>query len=460
MDSPERSRRYVLHLLGVGIAGSVAGCESESPAPGGPSNTKQTVVPSTDRPATETTAAAGDLPPGKLVPTDGDENDNFGNAVACSGDSALVGAIRDEAAAGSWSGATYVCAREGGQWSVGTKLTLSDGDEYDRFGNDVAIAGDYGLVGAFHDSDHGGKRAGAAYVFERTSDGEWTQQATLVPDDHQRRANFGSAVALDDARAVVGAAAASSENGEEAGAAYVFERADDAWTQRATLAPADGDEGDLFGTEVAQSGSVVAVGAPFDDDPNGRLGGSVYVFEVSDDDTWSEQATLVPDDGDTQDKFGRSLDLDGRRVVVGAPFDEDPNGEDAGSAYVFDGADGTWGLDAKLTYPDGIEGDQFGQAVAVAGDTVLVGGGAGPDFDAEHEGREMPGDGAGYVARFERHTDGWELESTLTAPDGDADDLFGVAVTLEGATALVGATGDEDPNGDGAGAAYVHKLDG
>lgn len=109
-------------------------------------------------------------------------------------------------------------------------------------------------------------------------------------------------------------------------------------TQTAKLAPDDGDAGDLFGSSVALSmdGTTAIIGAYADDDPNGRLAGSAYVFEQSDG-SWRQQAKLTPDDGDSKDVFGSSVAMtnDGTIAIIGARHDEDPNGETSGSAYVF-----------------------------------------------------------------------------------------------------------------------------
>lgn len=112
----------------------------------------------------------------------------------------------------------------------------------------------------------------------------------------------------------------------------MFEPASDEWTQTATLTPDDGDGGDRFGNTVALDGDRALVGAPRDEDPNG--GGSTYVFESSGS-GWTQGAKLAAEDGDSDDGFGGSLALDGDRVLVGANRDEDPNGPKAGSVYVF-----------------------------------------------------------------------------------------------------------------------------
>jgi len=118
----------------------------------------------------------------------------------------------------------------------------------------------------------------------------------------------------------------------ESGDAYV------APSQLAKLDPDDGDSADCFGCSVAVSGDTIVVGAYYDEDPNGSWAGSAYVFERGGgwgDGHANQVAKLDPDDGDSDDRFGCSVAVSGDTIVVGAYEDEDPNGSGAGSAYVF-----------------------------------------------------------------------------------------------------------------------------
>jgi hypothetical protein len=107
-------------------------------------------------------------------------------------------------------------------------------------------------------------------------------------------------------------------------------------TQQAKLAADDGDSRDSFGESVAMSSddATALISARVDDDANGRNAGSVYVFENSGG-SWTQQAKLAADDGDSGDIFGESVAMssDGTTALIGAPDDEDPNGELADSAY-------------------------------------------------------------------------------------------------------------------------------
>ncbi len=118
-------------------------------------------------------------------------------------------------------------------------------------------------------------------------------------------------------------------------AAYVFTRAGTSWSQQAKLTAADGAANDRFGTRVAISGNAAVIGAILDDDKCDNSG-SAYVFTRSGA-SWSQQAKLTAADGAADDVLGWSVALSGDTAVIGAHFhDNDVNGLDSGSAYVFD----------------------------------------------------------------------------------------------------------------------------
>lgn len=439
-------RRTFLRLSGAAGIGVIAGCsgESQSETPDENTTTTDQSAPTAD----ETTAGDVFAQQAKLTATDGDSRDFFGSVVALAADgtTALIGAPEDEDPNGSLGGAAYVFGASGGSWEQQAKLAAADGDENDKFASSVALSADgtTAVVGTPNDDE----TTGSAYVFVST-DG-WSQRAKLTADDGNSDDFFGSSVALsaDGTTALIGASEDEDPNGLLGGSAYVFGASSGSWEQRTKLAATDGDENDNFGSSVALSadGTTAVIGAASDDDPNGgeqRYGGagSAYVFTAEG--GWSQQAKLAADDGNSGDAFGWSVALasGGTTAIVGAPDDE------SGSAYVFTAVSG-WSQQAKLTADDGDSGDAFGRAVALAdGATALVG--------ARLDGQ--PNDNAGGSAYVFAGSDGWSQQAKLAANDGDSGDAFGDAVTVSdgGETALIGAIGDEDPNGDRAGSAYV-----
>ena len=125
----------------------------------------------------------------KLIVSDGDPFDYFGESVSISGDYAVVGASLDDDN-GSSSGSAYIFHRVNGVWVEETKLTPSDGAQYDYFGESVSISGDYAVIGAQWDDDIGSFGAGAAYIFRR--DGStWVEEAKLTASDGDGFDHFG-----------------------------------------------------------------------------------------------------------------------------------------------------------------------------------------------------------------------------------------------------------------------------
>ena len=307
----------------------------------------------------------------KLLADDGAESDQFGWSAAIAGRAVVVGAHYDDDF-GTRSGSAYVFERDpNGVWSQTAKLLPDDGEEYELFGSAVGIAGDLIIVGAPHDDDNG-YRSGSAYVFGRDPNGAWLQTAKLLADDGEPYDKFGSCVAIDGDVAVMGAPY-DQDQGDYSGSAYVFERdADGAWSQASKLLPHDGAAFWNFGETVALNGNCALVGAPtaFAFAP---AGGAAYIFERDPNGGWPEVAQIVSDDVATADSFGASVALDGDLAVVGAWGDDD-HGQHSGSAYVFvRQPDGSWPQVAKLVPDEGAPDDYFGAAVAVSGHTGVIG---------------------------------------------------------------------------------------
>ncbi len=142
------------------------------------------------------------------------------------------------------------------------------------------------------------------------------------------------------------------------------------------LIASDGSASDNFGNSVSISGDTILVGSEQVDD-NGFRSGSAYIFErnAGGSDSWGEVAKLVASDGGIGDDFGNRVAISGNTVVAGS-IGDDVNGSNSGSAYIFErnaGGSDTWGEVAKLVASDGVAGDSFGASVAISGDTVLVG---------------------------------------------------------------------------------------
>ncbi|MHC4976917.1 MAG: hypothetical protein ACYTF7_09985 [Planctomycetota bacterium] len=382
----------------------------------------------------------------KLMASDAALGDQFGEAVALDGDTALVGAFDDDDAAGADQGSAYVFVRSGSTWTQQAKLLASDAASSDLFGRSVSLDGGTALIGAQRDDD-AGLSSGSAYVFVRSGT-TWSEQAKLTASDGAAGDYFGRSVALDGETALVGAQYGGGGASADQGSAYVFVRTGTSWTEQAKLTAGDGDLDDYFGYSVALDGDTALIGAWGDDDAGSRSG-SAYVF-VRIDGSWTEQTKLADSEGGTDDFFSASVVLEGDMVFIGASGDNDAGGFGQGSAHVFERLGSVWvGAELKVFASDAAVIDWFGHSVALDGDTALIG--AYGDDDA--------GLSSGSVYVFVRSGTSWIEQVKLVASDGASSDYFGYSVALDGDTALIGAYGDDDGGSD-SGSAYVFVRSG
>jgi FG-GAP repeat len=270
--------------------------------------------------------------------------------------------------------------RSDGVWSRQQKLLAADARANDFFGTSVAISGETVVAGAPYEDGRGDPGQGLAYVFLR-SGGVWGQQQKLDPVGATPFGAFGTSVAISGETVVVGAPFDHAAGGFNQGSAYVFLRSGGIWSQQQKLEASDAAWFDNFGASVAISGETVVVGAPRDDIAAGFTQGSAYVF-VRSDGVWSQQQKLEAADAAEDDEFGDSVAISGETVVAGAPYGDGAAGFTQGSAYVFVRSDGVWSQQQKLEAADAADGDRFGDSVAISGETVV----AGAHYDDGAEG--------------------------------------------------------------------------
>ena len=292
----------------------------------------------------------------ELVPDDGFSGQYFGFSVAIDDGVVAVGAWNDSDN-GLESGAAYLFDASTGAQLF--KLLADDGEAYDRFGQFIDIDNGVVVVSAIFDDDNG-EDSGSAYLFNASTGG---QIAKLLPGDGEAGDNFGRSVGVSNGTVVVGAYR-NDDNGLSSGSAYLFSAL--GGTQIAKLLADDGAEGDEFGYSVAIDNGIVVVGALNDID-NGFSSGSAYLFVAP---SGAQITKLLPDDATPQDEFGNSVAINDGIVAVGAWNDND-NGPDSGSAYLFDASTST--QITKLLASDGDGGDLFSFSIGISNGVVAVG---------------------------------------------------------------------------------------
>jgi len=159
-------------------------------------------------------------------------NDGFGFSVSISGNYAIVGAPYEDGISASEffsSGAAYIFERDGsGNWIQKPILQASNLGEGDEFGRSVSISGNYAIVGAYGEAgpSNGTPFSGAAYIFQRNGSGNWTQNPTILRASNLGGGDrFGQSVAISGNYAIIGAynEAGASNATLGSGAAYIFE---------------------------------------------------------------------------------------------------------------------------------------------------------------------------------------------------------------------------------------------
>ena len=342
---------------------------------------------------------------------------DFGTAVAISGNRALVGApIHCSPTCG---GAVFSFQFDGTVWVEDGTLVSNDLTQDDRFGSQVAMSDDVAVIGM-----HGYARCntGAVYIFGRTG-GEWVQQMKLTASDSACEDQFGQALAYDGVTLVVGARTHGGV-GEDTGAAYVFRRNGLDWIEEAKLRPVGLETGDSFGSSVSVLGDVIAVGAAGDDDQDENAGaafvfrwngaewveeakivgsmaglndnvadvsigngflllgsphadiahtnsGIVQVFR----DTgtqWVEQTTLEAALPTEQGRFGSSLLNQDDLVIIGADNDI-ASGVEAGAVYVYQWTESDVAFETMVLPAVPVDARGFGRSSSISGDFLLVG---------------------------------------------------------------------------------------
>ncbi|MBN2474707.1 MAG: pre-peptidase C-terminal domain-containing protein [Pirellulales bacterium] len=264
----------------------------------------------------------------KLRASDAAASDEFGRSVAISGDVTIVGSYGDDDA-GSLSGSAYVFQFDGDQWTQRQKLTASDAAEGDYFGYSVAISGNTAIVGAYRDDD-ASYGSGSAYIFQFDGS-QWVQRQKLTASDAASGDSFGQSVAISDDMAIVGA---PGDDGADSasGSAYVFRFDGNQWVQQQKLTAADAAAGDVFAKSVSIVGDLAIVGAE-ESVGAGSSSGSAYIFQF-DGSAWVQRQKLVPANVSEGTRFGLAVATNGTTSIIGAGLQDGSGLTDCGAAYI------------------------------------------------------------------------------------------------------------------------------
>jgi hypothetical protein len=320
----------------------------------------------------QTIGATGDLQ-AKLLASDGLAEDWFGISTAIDGNIALIGAPQGSSSTDLYGKAYLFDISDPANPVELSVLVASDGDENDSFGTAVCVSGDIAVVSSpvHYESNYD---TGYAVVFDINDPMNPVEMSSILPSDRPQEGEFGYAMAMSGNMLVVGAYRDFKVEGE-AGSAYLYDLSDPAnpiETSKITAAAPTGH--DRFGISVAIDGDLVVIGAP-DHDSDGENAGAAFLFDISDPFSPVEKSRLLASSG-FPDLYGWSVAIVGNFVLVGAP------GSDCcGSAYLMDVSDPVspveWDL---LRASDAASSDAFGRTVALSHDRAIVGSPQDDDY--------------------------------------------------------------------------------
>lgn len=376
----------------------------------------------------------------KIIASDEITGDTFGTSVDIDGAHLIIGSPGDDDT-GQLSGSAYIFVQKNTSWIQKHKLNANDGEQYDNFGASSSIHGNQTLIGA-PGEDSNGEMAGAAYIFEKKEE-YWTQVAKLTPSLGKPFDYFGLSVAIHNNTAVIGAPG-DDEYGQTAGAVYVFEKNNGVWKQTMKVTGDDVSTGSYFGVSISLSENRFIAGAPHNH--NSDYPGAVYVFRrgtpqsFTEPVEWRQEAILRSNSLKRDDNFGKTITLSDHRIIIGAPTD-DSNGEFAGSVYLFEWTEDGWIRTQKIT-PDSIDAyDYFGTTVAMHENM----------FISTSKKNEQTKQNAVYVYTFE--TDEVTQQESIIVFEEQLKD-FGVSCAVLNQSIFIGAPGDTI-KGNNSGSVFV-----
>ncbi|MBN2581256.1 MAG: FG-GAP repeat protein [Pirellulales bacterium] len=320
------------------------------------------------------------------------------------------------------------------------KLYASDGTSGMNYGSAAGISGNTIVVGATDTA------TGAAYVYTKGGSG-WGSEVKLDLADWTGIDDFGNGAAIDGNTIIIGANKSTVGSVAGAGTAHIYgSDGMGGWTEVALLTAGTDATSDIgFGTSVAISGDIALVGASKYDGASGNQG-ATYVFgrDVGGTNNWGLITKLTASDPSSNAYFGAAMAIDGDTAVIGA--------YNISKAYIFeDDGLGNWSETTKIT---STSGTRYGAGVSIDGDTVVSGA-----YYRSVDGKSRAG-WAEILSRDEGGEDTWGQVSEIASQNVETYGYFGRSVATDSGLVVAGAYGEDTDSLTDSGAAYVFQDDG
>ncbi len=389
-------------------------------------------------------------PETKLFASNGNANDRMSPSVAIWDKYAIAGAPEDDCN-GIKSGSVYFYELVNGNWIEKQNIIPTDGAANNEFGHSVAISGEWAAVGAWaQDNGSGYNDDGKVYIYRRDGNGVWSLFTTFVNDSHDR---FGASVSLDNGYLAVGATMALvNGTGTRTGGVFIYRFNGSIWADKTELYPSDTPADGEFGYSVSISGSRLVTGANKSSPDGVNLAGAAYVYSRVGT-VWSEDTKLVANDKAASDEYGTSVSIQGTKVVVGSPKDDD-KGSKSGSVYFYSYSESVWTLSNKMTAFDGTSYAYYGLAVNFIDENNAV-------IGAQRAKINGVKTGAAYLYEYDSSSGIWKansIDSQIVAGVGAQYDYFGGAVDGYGQQVFIGASKVDNGGSADWGAVYFYDI--
>lgn len=366
--------------------------------------------------------------------------DRFGFSVGVSGDTVVVGSPWADDAAKDAGIAYIYSASDIGNFQV---INQPNPEDWDVFGYDVAVSGNTVVVGVPYEN-YQATDDGAAVVFSGDN-GSFNFARTLLNPSPSNDERFGFSVDVSGDTIVVGVPRADFAGHDNSGAAYVFSASSGTRLQTLIQPSGSNEDNDFFGSDVAISGDRIVIGAVGENyESSGDIdAGAAFIYSAISGD---HQQTLFNPTPDDNDFFGRKVAVSADLVLIGALGEDVEGAIDAGAVYVY--SDGIAGLDLRQTLYTPLVNtiDQFGDALAMSEDYLLV----GVPFD------DTSGDDSGVAYLYSVATG--ELLHTFENPAPATDDRFGYSVAVSDEYVVVGSPWADIGRFSSAGVVYVFSA--
>lgn len=338
----------------------------------------------------------------------------FGNAVSISGEQLVISAENKQ---NGKHGVAYIYQRQGDSWIPQAELISPNSSANDKFASTLSISENYIAIGS---PGFSASNAGAVHIFKNTTSG-WVEDIVITPTSSFKSANFGAALMLSGEYLIIG----DDDHGRaHEGTGYIYRREDGIWSLQASLKGGDITKSANFATSIAISKNYAVIGAKSENNPlikKHKKSGAVYVYKRTGK-LWQNQAKLLASDAQKGDNFGSSVAISGDYLLSGA----ESNNSSSGSTYLFKNINDVWTEVFNFEADDAQQQDNFGHAVAIAQDYIVIG--------AHNKSVTNSTEGVSYLYYLNRDTSPSEREQALTEMqtqlaynsaeiDSDNDDL-------------------------------------